>query len=82
LSKELSSSSLAEACVVDYANQKVQLPDGFRTKPCLLSASMQATNPPSPTAQVLLPLFPTSFLPTSMGTARDDVQARPECSKA
>ena len=80
LPKELSSSSLIKACVVDYANQKVQLPEGFRTKPCLWSASMHATSPSSPTAQV--PFFPTIFLPAASGMTREEAHSRPERSKA
>jgi hypothetical protein len=58
---ELSSPALIRSRVVDYASisahhprlaQKAQLPDGCNTKPCSLSASMHATNPPSPTAHV------------------------------
>jgi hypothetical protein len=58
------------------SHQKTQLPDGCSTKPCLLSASMQATNPPSPTAHV--PFLPDSFLPALMGLARDDAHSRPD----
>ncbi|MGH3638001.1 MAG: hypothetical protein ACRDUX_03125 [Mycobacterium sp.] len=62
------------------SHQKTQLPDGCSTNPCLLSASMQATNPPSPTAHV--PFFPTNFLPAARGIVRAGAHAVADRSNA
>ncbi len=55
------------------AHQNVQLPEGCRTKPCLWSASMQATKLFLPTTQVLL--SPMSFLPAVIGLTLAEAQS-------